>query len=308
MKGVAVINKPGTWTSCDVVNFLKGRLGEKTIGHGGTLDPMATGVLIVAIGKDSTSILGSILKNTKKEYIAEILLGKESDTYDITGNISENNIKIFPKEKEIEIVLLSFKGKIEQIPPKFSAVKISGTPAYKLARGGKEFELKPKEVELFNFKILDYSIKDGQIIVKLQLLVSSGFYIRSLANDLGEALKTGGLLYSLARTKVGRFNIEEAITLKTFQTDDLEVYFKGEGLVQGIGFRNYARFWAKKLDISGKAENIGKDSIEIIGQGKVKKLSRFLDRIQNGPPMASVKKQFYYFRKIQIPYFGFKKF
>lgn len=308
MKGIFVINKPEGWTSFDTVNFLKKRLREKVIGHGGTLDPMASGVLIIAIGRNSTSILNTILKNSKKEYIAEILLGSESDTYDITGNITKNNIQRFPELQEIKNALDSFIGKIQQVPPKYSAVKISGVPAYRLAREGKEFELQPKEVELFDYKIIDYSIKNDSAIIKVKLLVSSGFYIRSLANDLGNILQTKGLLQSLTRTKVDRFTIEEAIDLKTIQDDDLEVYFKGQGLVQGIGFRNYARFWAKIFNIKGKAQNIEDNFIEIIGQGKIKNIQRFLDRIQNGPPGANVKKQFYYFRKIQIPYSGFKKF
>ncbi|MFA5349518.1 MAG: tRNA pseudouridine(55) synthase TruB [Candidatus Paceibacterota bacterium] len=303
MKGIVVIDKPKDWTSFDVVDFLKKRLREKTIGHGGTLDPLATGVLIIAIGRNSTSILNTILKNSKKEYIAEILLGSESDTYDITGNITKNNIQRFPELQEIKNALDSFIGKIQQIPPKYSAVKISGVPAYRLAREGKEFELQPKEVELFEYKILNYSAP----VLKIWLSVGSGFYVRSLANDLGDLLNTGGLLSSLIRSKVGIFTINEAIDLKTIQDDDLEVYFKGQGLVQGIGFRNYARFWAKRLNISGKAKNIENNFIEIIGQGKIKNLQRFLDRIQNGPPMANVKKQFYYFRKIQIPYSDFKK-
>ncbi len=308
MRGIAVINKPETWTSFDVVNFLKRRLNEKTIGHGGTLDPFAKGVLIVAIGKNATSVLNTILKNSKKQYIAEILLGSRSDTYDITGNVEKLNVKEFPAKKEIEKSLNSFLGKRKQTPPKYSAVKISGIPAYKLAREGKEFELQPKEVELFEYKILDYSIKKDYAIVKLELLVSSGYYIRSLANDLGNLLNTGGLLNSLTRIKVDRFTINEAIDLKTFQEDDLEIYFKAQGTVQGIGFRNYARLWAKRFDIKGKAKNIENDFIEIIGQGKYKNLQKFLDRIQNGPPGADLKKQFYYFRKIQTPHSSFLKF
>jgi len=304
MKGIAVFFKPQGWTSFDVVNFLKRKLNEKDIGHGGSLDPMAQGVLIVGIGRNATKALSHILKNSKKEYIAEIQLGQESDTYDITGKIQKNQISKFPALPEIQQALEEFKGKIKQTPPRFSAIKISGVPAYKMARNNEEFDIPSKEVELFECEILDY--KSG--ILKMRLVVSSGFYIRSLAHDLGQKLKTGGVLYSLLRTKVDRFDINEAIDIKTFPDSNLEIYFKASGTVQGIGFRNYARMIAKRLHITGKAENIEKDFIEIIGQGQLKDLQKFLDKISNGPPLSTIKNQFFYFRKPQTAYTEFKKY
>lgn len=314
MRGLAVFYKPKGWSSYDVIRFLKKELKEKKIGHGGTLDPFAEGVLIIGIRKEGTKKLTEILKGTEKEYIATILLGAESDTYDIEGDIKYHKLITLPKKEDVLQVLKQFKGETLQTPPLYSAVKISGKPAYKLARAGKQLELRSKKVFVSEIELLSYNqvklSQENSLFgeIKLRLKVKSGFYVRSFANDLGKILGTGGLLKELIRTQVGQFRIEEAITIDDFENQNIELYFKAYGRVQGVGFRFFTQKWASLLGISGKAENLEDGGIEIIGQGKEKNLQEFLGKILQGPPAAQINKTFYYFRKIQNFFTGFETY
>ena len=300
MNGIAIFYKQKGQTSYDVIRGLKKLLNPKKIGHGGTLDPFAEGVLIIGMNK-GTKQLTQFLKSSKKEYIGVVELGKESDTFDIEGEITNNHITEFPKEQDIMNALDIFKGKILQTPPKFSAVKISGKPAYKLARQGKEFTIAPKEVEVIDIELIDYNPPE----LKLKLTVGSGFYVRSFANDLGKKLKTGAYLKSLIRTQVSDFKIDEAITMADVENDFLELYFKAQGRVQGVLFRDTTRHWAKRLGLTGKAKNLPNREIEIIAQGKNKNLDELLEKIKKGPMFARVDSYNYYFRKPQSKYLKF---
>ena len=311
MKGIAVFYKPKGWSSYDLIRFLKKELKEKKIGHGGTLDPQAEGVLIIGIKKEGTKQLTEFLKGKEKEYIATIVLGAQSSTYDDEGEITYLKIEKWPTQEEIKEVLNNFKGEILQTPPPYSAIKISGKRAYELAREGKEIELKPRKVFLKEVLLLNYSLPQSKgagllAEIKVKLKVGSGFYVRSFANDLGEKLNTGAFLKELIRTKVGEFSISEAISPDDFKKGNLELYFKAYGWVQGVGFRFFCQKWAGLLGISGKAENLEDGGIEIIGQGNEKNLQEFLDKILEGPPAAKVEKVFYYFRKPQTSYLGFE--
>ncbi len=306
MKGLAVFYKPKGISSYDLIRMIKKLLDQEKIGHGGSLDPLAEGVLIIGIGKEGTKKLTEFLKGKEKEYIATIALGAISDTYDAEGKITPLEIVEWPKEDEIRKYLKKFEGKILQTPPAFSAVKVSGTPAYRLARKGKNIEIRPKEVEALKIELLDYQPKESESILKVKLLVKSGFYVRSFANDLGKMLKTGGYLKELVRTRVGNFTIQEAITLEDFEKGNLELYFKAYGRVQGVGFRFFTQKWASLLSIYGKAENLDDGSIEIIAQSSEENLQQFLDKILVGPPSAKVEKSFYYFRKSQTNYLDFE--
>ncbi len=306
MKGLAVFYKLKGISSYDLIRMIKKLLDQEKIGHGGSLDPLAEGVLIIGIGKEGTKKLTEFLKGKEKEYIATIALGAISDTYDAEGKITPLEIVEWPKEDEIRKYLKKFEGKILQTPPAFSAVKVSGTPAYRLARKGKNIEIRPKEVEALKIELLDYQPKESESILKVKLLVKSGFYVRSFANDLGKMLKTGGYLKELVRTRVGNFTIQEAITLEDFEKGNLELYFKAYGQVQGVGFRFFTQKWASLLSIYGKAENLDDGSIEIIAQSSEENLQQFLDKILVGPPSAKVEKSFYYFRKSQTNYLDFE--
>jgi tRNA pseudouridine55 synthase len=206
--GFILINKPAGITSHDVVDKLREITKIKKIGHAGTLDPFATGLLILGIGREFTKKL-SIFQKKDKEYIATLRLGAESDTFDKEGKIVEKKVEKIPERKEIEEVLKSFFGEIEQIPPAFSAKKIKGKKLYELARKGIKVEPKPQKVKIYEISILEYNFP----YLKIKVKCSSGTYIRSLANDIGKKLGCGAYVEDLIRTKIGEFSIENAVEL-----------------------------------------------------------------------------------------------
>lgn len=312
MQGIAVFYKEKGQSSYDVIRGLKKRLGNEKIGHGGSLDPLARGVLIIGIGKQGTKNLTQFLKNTEKTYIAEIVLGAVSDTYDAEGKITpvpQSQIENWPSEQEISNCLNQFQGEFLQTPPPFSAVKIAGKPAYKLARAGKRPTLEPKKVKVSEIKLLNYQEQTpaGLPTAEVRLLVKSGFYVRSFADDLGKALKTGAYLKELTRSRVGDFTIEQAIREQDLEADFLELYFKGSGRVQGVFFRDTTRRWAKRLGLTGQAKNLpGGKEIEIIAQGREEALQEFLEKIKKGPMLARVDSFSHYFRRPQETFSNFE--
>jgi len=201
------VNKPGGITSFAVVQYIRRFIDVRKVGHAGTLDPFATGVLLICIGKATKQV--SKLTELKKEYRGTMKLGNRTDTYDIDGRIIE--------EKEIPPITLSklreiaddFTGNIEQVPPIFSAIKQGGIPLYKLARSGKTVELTPRQVKIYSFTILDYK----NPFIDFQVICSSGTYIRSLANDFGNRLGCGAYLHSLIRTSIGTYTLDDAVPL-----------------------------------------------------------------------------------------------
>ncbi|MCX7589490.1 MAG: tRNA pseudouridine(55) synthase TruB [Patescibacteria group bacterium] len=209
--GIYCIYKPKKISSYDVIRKLKKILGNKKykIGHAGTLDVLACGLLIVAIGKDYTKKLNEFL-NQEKEYIAEIFLGAESTTDDEDGKKTKIKFNKKPSLQDIKKVLRKFIGKIWQIPPIFSAIKIKGKPAYWYARRNKKINLEPRLIEIKDIKILKYQWP----ILKIKVICGKGVYIRSLARDIGKELKVGGYLKNLIRTRIGSFTLKQAIQLK----------------------------------------------------------------------------------------------
>lgn len=215
-QGFLVIDKPSGWTSHDVVAKLRGLLKEKKIGHLGTLDPLATGVLVVAVGRDATKQIQHYMK-LDKEYEVEMELGKISDTYDAEGKIEGTGFDLTRLDKKsVQSALESFWGESMQMPPAFSAKKINGKKAYELARAGKTVELKPVQVHMQGKNIeVDFPF------VRFVVEVSSGTYIRSLVHDVGQKLGCGALLTRLRRTRVGDFTLQEARVLSDFVTPHL---------------------------------------------------------------------------------------
>lgn len=213
-KDFLLINKPIGWTSFDVVGYIRGRARKATkiknikVGHAGTLDPFATGLLIVGVGRDATKRLDEF-KNLPKTYTATIFLGAISDTDDVTGTIANNEI---PRDSEIideqavRAVLRSFIGKQEQIPPMYSAKKIDGQRLYKLARQGKVIERRPTAIEIYDIKLLNYAWPK----LEIEVACSAGTYIRTLARDIGEKLGVGGYCEALCRTKIGPYALSDA--------------------------------------------------------------------------------------------------
>jgi len=210
MDGVLILDKPAGMTSHDAVNRLRRITGERSIGHLGTLDPMATGVLPMLLGRMTR--LAQFYLYCEKTYEGEIRLGYATDTYDATGEPSGPAVAVNCQEQEAEIraAAAGFVGVIEQTPPPYSAKKISGVPAYKLARKNQTVELKAVQVEI---KKLEITAMQGDL-VSFRAQVASGTYLRSIAHDLGRQLGVGGHLASLRRIAVGEFGIEEAHTLE----------------------------------------------------------------------------------------------
>lgn len=208
MNGVIVINKEKNYTSRDVVNIIGKHFNTKKIGHTGTLDPIATGVLVLCMG---TSLkLVEMLMDHDKEYIAKIKLGIETDTLDITGQIIKQKEVPDLTKKNIEEVLNSFKGKIKQQVPIYSAIKVNGKKLYEYARNNEQVDLPIKEVEIYDINLISDIIDNGFYI---KCHVSSGTYIRSLIRDIGYKLGTVAIMEELERTSLGKFKIEDSYTV-----------------------------------------------------------------------------------------------
>jgi tRNA pseudouridine55 synthase len=208
INGILLIDKKKGITSYDVIRNIKKDYPKVTkIGHTGTLDPFATGLLIIMVGRQATKLMNRFHK-LKKRYFVDAQFGFETDTQDITGVITyKSDDGRVPAKEEIEkTVNKKFLGKIKQIPPKYSAKKIKGKKAYELAREGKEFKLKPKEIEIFEFNILDYNYPN----IKYEILCSTGTYIRTLVHDLARVLGTYATATELRRMEIGPFSVKEA--------------------------------------------------------------------------------------------------
>ncbi len=211
MNGILVIDKPQGWTSHDVVAKLRGIYREKRIGHSGTLDPMATGVLVVFLGRATRAV--ERFEHDEKEYEAGLLLGTVTNTQDTTGQVIETRPAEVP-EAQLRAVLDRFTGPQSQIPPMYSAVKIGGRKLYELARKGQDVERRPRAITIHELELLSY---DGQE-AKLRVRCSKGTYIRTLCHDIGAALGCGGCMSALRRTRAGRFTTADCVTLEEIQT------------------------------------------------------------------------------------------
>lgn len=206
MNGILVIDKPGGWTSHDVVAKLRGILKEKRVGHGGTLDPMATGVLPIFAGRATRA--AEFCEAYDKEYIAGLRLGIVTDTQDTTGRILGTS-PVAVGQSDVEGVLKRFIGVQSQLPPMYSAVKINGKKLYELARRGIDAPRKPRQITIKDLELLDMTACD----LSLRVVCSKGTYIRTLCHDIGAALGCGGAMHSLRRMRAGRFTLADAVTL-----------------------------------------------------------------------------------------------
>lgn len=228
MDGIIVINKPIGCTSYNIVYRVKKIFKEK-VGHTGTLDPLATGVLPILIGKGTK--LSNYLMEHDKEYIATLKLGKKTDTLDAEGEVIEErevDDNIFNKDK-IDEVLNKFIGKIEQIPPLYSAIKVNGKKLYEYARNGQNVEVKPRQVEIYKINLLN--IDKEQKEIKFKVNCSKGTYIRTLCLDIAEKLGSIGYMSSLQRTRVGRFKIENSVTIDELEKNEQNNEFLNKNLI-----------------------------------------------------------------------------
>ena len=210
MNGILLIDKPSGWTSNDVVQKLRGILRERRIGHAGTLDPMATGLLTVFIGRATRAV--AFAEGMNKRYLAGFRLGVTTDTQDVTGTIlREEEIQL--TEEEIRAVCAAFTGEIQQIPPMYSAVKVNGQRLYRLARRGEEVERTARKIVIENLEPVG---RDGEDWI-LDVTCSKGTYVRTLCHDMGEKLGCGACMSSLRRMAAGRFSVKDAYTLNDVQ-------------------------------------------------------------------------------------------
>lgn len=221
MNGIILIDKEEGYTSRDVVNCIGKKFKTKKVGHTGTLDPLATGVLAICIGRATKLV--DLLQSTTKEYIAGGTLGILTDSLDIEGNIlREDNINI--SKYEFINVLDSMIGNYLQEVPIYSAVKVEGRKLYEYARNNEEVTLPKRRVEIKEIELLEYENIDNKVNFKIRVVVSKGTYIRSLINDIGIKLNTNGIMTSLRRTKQGNFNINDAYKLEDINNDNYKIF------------------------------------------------------------------------------------
>ena len=229
MNGIVIVDKPQEWTSQDVTARLRRVFNTRRIGHGGTLDPMATGVLPVFVGRATRGV--EFFEHAEKTYEATLLLGMTTDTEDTSGEVIEEK-EVHISETEFAEILSQFRGKIMQVPPMYSALKINGQKLVDLARKGKTVERQPREIEIFELTMLEFSGTTARLRVKC----SKGTYIRTLCKDIGEALGCGGCMAALRRVQAGEYTIEEAVPLQTLlDTENPEQYLRPVDSM----FRNY---------------------------------------------------------------------
>ena len=240
MNGVIIVNKPSGITSQDVVTEIRKYLKIKSVGHAGTLDPLASGVLPILISKGTR--ISKYLIDHDKEYIATLRLGKQTDTGDITGEvIEESNVpKSAMDEENVKDVLASFIGEQSQIPPMYSAIKVGGKKLYEYARIGEKVEVKPRQIKIYDIELLNMNRDTMEIVFRVSC--SKGTYIRTLCEDIAKELSTVGTMTALVRTKAGDFTLDKSIELEkllTLSTDeieknyfiDIETAFKSSGSI-----------------------------------------------------------------------------
>ena len=221
MNGILVVNKPKDYTSRDIVNIISKKFNTKKVGHTGTLDPLATGVLIIPIGRALK--ISELLTSDRKEYIAELILGYETDMLDITGKETKRNIPNVTKE-ELEESLKKYIGKYNQQVPLYSAVKVKGKKLYEYARNNIPVTPPSKEVEIYSLELIsDLVYKDNTIEFTIKCEVSKGTYIRSLIRDIAYSLNTYGTMKNLIRTRQGIFTLKDAYTLKDIEENNYKL-------------------------------------------------------------------------------------
>ncbi len=207
---IVAIDKPVGWTSFDVVNKLRGMTGVKKVGHAGTLDPFATGVLLVCFAGATKQV--DALMGLEKEYQGTFELGVETDSHDVTGKIIAQHPVPELSREQIEPAVQRYVGEIMQTPPMFSALKRGGRRLYELARKGEQIELEPRKVTIYSFEVLDVALPE----IGFQVVCSRGTYVRALARDLGKDLGCGAFLKTLRRTRVGQYAASSALSIEQF--------------------------------------------------------------------------------------------
>lgn len=293
IEGFLLFYKKQGISSYDVIRFLKSVFKIKKIGHGGSLDFLAEGLLIIGLNKKYTKKLIDFLKNSEKEYLAELILGYTSKTYDREGpilkieNFKKPNLNLIKK-----IIEKNFIGLINQTPPIYSAIKIKGEPAYKLARLKKDVNLKSRKVFIKNIEILNYKFPK----LFLKIITGSGVYIRSLVNDLGQKLKCGAYLNNLLRTRINDYCLKEALDVNDFKNNNIALEGKIFGKVQNVGFRYFLKQNAEILNLKGWVKN-EENYVLFFVVGEINNVLKFLALAKKGPIFSQVTDTFFIFKK-----------
>ncbi|XVQ13322.1 tRNA pseudouridine(55) synthase TruB [Spirillospora sp. CA-255316] len=254
VSGLVIVDKPAEWTSHDVVGKLRRLARTRRVGHAGTLDPMATGVLVIGVEK-ATRLLGH-LALTEKGYDATIRLGQSTNTDDAEGEITATASAAEVSDAALEAGIASLTGEIRQVPPQVSAIKVNGERAYKMARKGEQVALEARPVTVRSFTVTDVR-RDGDVVdVDASIACSSGTYIRALARDLGAMLGTGGHLTYLRRTRVGPYDLGMARTIEQL-SEELEVLPMGEAVSEAFPRREVDADDARKIMHGGRLPAVG---------------------------------------------------
>ena len=284
--GIIIIDKPADWTSMDVCAKLRGILKTKKVGHAGTLDPMATGVLPVFVGQATRAV--SFAESGEKEYIATLRLGLVTDTQDTSGHtLAESPVTV--TAAEVAAALPAFTGDITQIPPMYSAIKINGQKLYDLARQGREVERKPRPVTIHQLELLE-QLSDTEFTLRVRC--SKGTYVRTLCHDIGQALSCGGCMASLRRTMAAGYTLEESHTVE-------EVQAQGEALLRPVDtlFRQHPAYHITHPRVAQLCRNGNAFTVKMPLDGGIYRVYGMegdflcLSRLENGQ-MTSIKNFF----------------
>ena len=291
MRGLFIMNKPKGPSSAGFLRTMKRTCGiNEKIGHGGTLDPQADGVLVVGVGRACTKQLDTILKGKDKMYRVTICLGATSDTDDAQGKIIKQSSIPSLRESDVKRELAILADQKEQLPPVFSAIKQGGVPAYKKARKNQKVIRAPRAVTLYSYELESFKKEDDNTYTLiLSIVVSSGFYVRSLARDLGERLLSGGYVTSLSRTGVGEYMIEKALSLEELTSGTVELSACLHGTVQGVGMRRFIEKRALQYGLKGYVTNNEDGSVSVCVQGKHTEIQYFLPNIEKGPHSSIIE-------------------
>lgn len=282
MNGILNINKPRGLSSYQVIKRIKHILKTKKVGHTGTLDPFASGILLICLNQATK--IAEYITNLEKSYSAEMILGITTDTYDVEGKIIQKK-EVDPRlgPHEINLLFQKYKGKISQIPPMFSAVHYQGKRLYHLARAGKVVERKPRIVNIFDLKLIDF-IPGRNPLIKFKVKCSKGTYIRTLCYDLGNTLGCGAYLSGLIRTNIGNFNLEDSLKFEDLLKDTTFIPKKLISINNALYFLDQVVIDKDKIEkiINGNTVLINSNTLnKPDSKLKKKKLVRIVDNLDN---------------------------